>query len=359
MFKNVIYMHSIAVKDTNPNKIDATIGVLLDDNKNLVYSNIFDSAFKGFDGELYNYAPVSGGEEYKNSIRTYFEIPEQYSIVASPGATGALSMLMIAKRKTKNLMLVPSLAWTNYQSMAKTFDYKVENYPNRPLSVDTSNFCEYDNIFVIINTPASNPVGSTYTKDELDKFISCLEKYDNVKIVFDLAYFDFSSNQSFLFEYGKNKKTYYMVSLSKTLSIYGLRLGALVAPGEEDYVMFARTIWSSTNNHAIITFNEIMKDLKSLKQESQDKKAILDKRAHLFIKLLNEKNIPYYDFQEGFFVTLKVENPDDMISNLMEKHIYTTRTGDAVRIAICALNEKEIKILADSIEEYQIACKSK
>ena len=104
MFKNVIYMHSIAVKDTNPNKIDATIGVLLDDNKNLVYSNIFDSAFKGFDGELYNYAPVSGGEEYKNSIRTYFEIPEQYSIVASPGATGALSMLMIAKRKTKNLL---------------------------------------------------------------------------------------------------------------------------------------------------------------------------------------------------------------------------------------------------------------
>ena len=268
-------------------------------------------------------------------------------------------MLMIAKKQNKNLMLVPSLAWTNYNSMAKTFNYDVINYANRPLSVDTSVFKDYDNIFVIINTPASNPVGSTYTKEELDEFIGSLEDFDNVKFVFDLAYYDFSDNQSFLFEYGKNNKTYYMVSLSKTLSIYGLRLGALVAPGNEDYVMFARTIWSSTNNHAIITFNEIMKDLKALKKESQDKKAILDERAHLFIKLLNEKNIPYYDFQEGYFVTLKTNNPDDMISYLLEKHIYTTRTGDAVRIAICALDKNEIKILADEIEEYQIACKSK
>ena len=84
-----------------------------------------------------------------------------------------------------------------------------------------------------------------------------------------------------------------------------------------------------------------------------------DQRAHLFIKLLKEKNIPYYDFQEGFFVTLKVNNPDEMISYLLEKHIYTTRTGDAVRIAICALDKNEIEILANAIEEYQIACKSK
>ena len=359
MFKNVIYMHSIAKKDTNPNKIDATIGVLLDDNKKLIYSSIFDNAFKSFDGELYNYAPVSGGEEYQNSIRTYFNIPSEYSIVASPGATGALSMLMIAKKQQKNLMLVPSLAWTNYNSMANTFDYDVLNYPNRPLDIDSNCFKGYDNVFVIINTPASNPVGSTYTKAELDDFIEKLEKYDNVKIVFDLAYYDFSDNQSFLFDYGQNKKTYYMVSLSKTLSIYGLRLGALVAPGEENYIMFARTIWSSTNNHAIMTFNEIMKDLKALKEESHNKKLVLDKRAHLFIKLLNEKNIPYYEFQEGFFVTLKTDNPDEMISYLLEKHIYTTRTGNAVRIAICALDESEIKILANSIEEYQIACKSK
>ena len=75
------------------------------------------------------------------------------------------------KKKNNNLMLVPSLAWTNYQSMAKTFDYTVKNYSNRPLNVDTNCFDEFDNVFVIINTPASNPVGSTYTKQELDYFI--------------------------------------------------------------------------------------------------------------------------------------------------------------------------------------------
>lgn len=358
MFKNVIYMHSLAVKDNHPNKIDATIGVLLDDNKELIFSEIFDNAFKSLPNELYNYAPVSGGEEFKNSIKKYFNIPQQYSVVASPGATGALSMLMVAKKKEKNLMLIPRLAWTNYQSMANTFDYEVKTYENRPLEVDYELFEGYDNAFVVINTPASNPVGSSYTKEELDSFIGQLENIDNVKIVFDLAYYDFAENQEFLYDYAKNNKTYYMVSLSKTLSIYGLRLGALVAPENEDFVMIARTIWSSSNNHAIMTFNKIMKDLDNLKKEVIAKKAVLDKRAELFIKLLNDKHIPYYEFQEGFFVTLKSNDPDKLIKYLLEQHIYTTRTGDAVRIAICALDENEIKILADKLEEYQIACKS-
>ena len=65
-------------------------------------------------------------------------------------------------------MLVPSLAWTNYNSMANTFNYDVVNYENRPLKVNPSWFEGYDNVFVIINTPASNPVGSTYTKEEFD-----------------------------------------------------------------------------------------------------------------------------------------------------------------------------------------------
>ena len=38
MYKDVPLMHSIALKDLSENKIDATIGVFLDDNKNLVYS---------------------------------------------------------------------------------------------------------------------------------------------------------------------------------------------------------------------------------------------------------------------------------------------------------------------------------
>ena len=68
MYKDATLMHSLALQDKSQDTIDATIGVLLDDNKNLVFSKYFDNALKQVSSKVYNYAPVDGGALFKQTI---------------------------------------------------------------------------------------------------------------------------------------------------------------------------------------------------------------------------------------------------------------------------------------------------
>ena len=191
MYKDVTLMHSLALQDKSQDTIDATIGVLLDDNKNLVFSKYFDNALKQVSNKVYNYAPVDGGALFKQTIADYFKVPSSYTIVASPGATGALTLLMKHKKRSTNALVIPELSWVNYLQMAKLNDYDIVFYDNFSLTFDYEIFNKYENVVVVINTPASNPIGTTYTKEELDKFTNNFMKYDNATCIFDLAYYNF------------------------------------------------------------------------------------------------------------------------------------------------------------------------
>ena len=89
MYKDATNMHKLALQDKHHDVVDGTIGVLLDDDKNLIYSKVFDEEMNKLNTNKYNYAPVSGGNAYCEAIKTYFNIPAGYTIVATPGATGA------------------------------------------------------------------------------------------------------------------------------------------------------------------------------------------------------------------------------------------------------------------------------
>lgn len=353
MYKDATNMHKMALQDKHHDVVDGTIGVLLDDDKNLIYSKVFDEEMNKLQSNKYNYAPVSGGNAYCEAIRNYFNIPTEYTIVATPGATGAISMFMMKAKKEKNVLLIPINCWANYESIAAQQGYEIRFYDE---DHDFGSFDNYDNVIVVINTPASNPIGKTYTKEELDKYIDYLKKFDNVKVFFDLAYYDFSDNQDFIFQYGKNNKTYFAVSLSKSLGVYGLRLGALVAPINNGYELAARTVWSSCNHQGILAFVNCIPRKDEIILENKAKKDLVDDRAQYFINLLKERNIEFYDFQEGFFVTIKTKDSDKIIQYLIDNHYYTIKTTDGIRVAVCSLTKDEMFKIANKIYEYQIAC---
>ena len=356
MYKDVTLMHSLAMQDKSPDTIDGTIGVLLDDDKNLVFSKYFDEALKEVSNKVYNYAPVDGGTLFKKTIADYFKVPSNYTIVASPGATGALTLLMKHKKRTTNALVIPELSWVNYLQMAKLNNYDIIFYDNFTLEFNRDIFSQYENVVVVINTPASNPIGTTYTKEELDKFTSSFMKYENATCVFDLAYYSFDSNQEFIFDYGKQFPCYFAVTFSKTLGVYGFRLGALISSLEEKLAPIARGVWSSISNIGIEALVECLKN-KEVEDEIENNKILLQNRTNYFINLLNEYKVPYYSFQNGFFVTLKFEDPNPVVEYLMKDHIYTINCNHGVRIAVSGLNEKELYKIANKVKEFiQIAC---
>ena len=360
MYKDVPLMHSIALKDLSENKIDATIGVFLDDDHNLVYSELFDNALSKISKDIYNYAPVSGGESFKNAMFSCFNVPSDFSLVSTPGATGALTLLMIHKKAKTNALVIPNIAWSNYNKMAELNDYDVFFSNYLTLDFDYSIFEKYENVIFLVNTPASNPIGISYSKEHLTKVLGKVKQYKNSTIVFDLAYYNFEDNQEFLFEFGHQYECYYMLSLSKTLGIYGFRVGALVSSVNENLAPIARGVWSSISNVGILAFIEASKNIQVLKQEIEEKKNVLQKRTKYFVDLLNDAKIPYYPFQNGFFVTLDIEDPDSLIKYLMENHIYTVKCNGGIRIAVCSINEEEMMKLVKYIKEFiQIACINK
>ncbi len=360
MFKDVPYMHNLAKQDLSNKVIDGTIGVLLDDNKQLVFSKTFDEALTKVNKNVYDYAPVDGGASYKDSFVKYFKIPSEYTISATPGATGALTMLLINLKSKTNALVIPKLSWVNYLKMAELNGYDVYYADNDTLEYDYSINEKYDNIVFIINTPASNPIGTTYTKELLDEVTTKANNTKNVHIAFDLAYYHFEDNQEFLFDYGKHARCYYALSLSKTLGVYGFRLGALVSSISEKLAPIARGTWSSIGNIGVTSFVECCKNIEKMDEEVQYNKRFLQKRTKFFVKLLDEYDIHYYSFQNGFFVTIKTNDPDSMVKYLMEQHIYTVTCNEGVRIAVSGLRLDELEIIAEKIKEYiQITCISK
>lgn len=356
MYKDVTLMHSLALQDKSQDTIDATIGVLLDDNKNLVFSKYFDNALKQVSSKVYNYAPVDGGALFKQTIADYFKVPSSYTIVASPGATGALTLLMKHKKRSTNALVIPELSWVNYLQMAKLNDYDIVFYDNFSLTFDYGIFNKYDNVVVVINTPASNPIGTTYTKEELDKFTNNFMKYDNATCIFDLAYYSFDSNQEFIFDYGKQFPCYFAVTFSKTLGVYGFRLGALISSQDEKLAPIARGVWSSIGNIGIEALVACLKNVE-VNNEIENNKLLLQRRTKYFIELLDEYKIPYYSFQNGFFVTLNFDDPNPVVEYLMKDHIYTINCNHGVRIAVSGLNNDELYKIANKVKEFiQIAC---
>ena len=79
---------------------------------------------------------------------------------------------------------------------------------------------------------------------------------------------------------------------------------------------------------------------------------ILHKRGTKLVRLLKESNIPFFRYDYGFFLTLKVDDAFKVYDELKKKHIYIVPIAEKqVRIALSGINEEEIEILVKELKE--------
>ena len=79
---------------------------------------------------------------------------------------------------------------------------------------------------------------------------------------------------------------------------------------------------------------------------------ILHKRGTKLVRLLKESNIPFFRYDFGFFLTLKVDDAFKVYDELKKKHIYIVPIAEKqVRIALSGINEEEIEILVKELKE--------
>jgi len=372
---NIFAVVNAAKADKDPSTINATAGCFYnEEGKLLTYSKVYENEKKVSDIQKASYAQGAFGNREYNEAINKFVIENRinsFASIATAGGTGAISLAINLCLNSGDTILMPEIAWGNYSLMAKEFELKVINYD--PFNVDDliEKAKGLEKIFVVINSPCSNPCGLSYSYQEWQKIINGLESLNKELIILnDIAYIDYAVNKDYkkyfeLFNDVKDTTLVFMAySCSKAFSYYGQRLGSLIIVYKDkeylDYLINQsarrnRSTYSSVNNAAMINIANVLNtDYDSYLKEKNDSVKLLQERANLFIEEAKKCGLEVYPYSEGFFVTIKMadnKQRDDAHSKLIENHIYTIKVNKGIRVGICSVNLKNIKGLANKIKQ--------
>lgn len=356
--------------------INATLGTLLDEKGRVSSFPMIDELQKRcMNSESKGYAQIDGGDLYNNNmVKWVFQerldsCLEKYNVasVATAGGTGALFIAIHNYVEDNQKLLIPDIGWTNYEAIALNMQKRVDKYEifdeDGKFNVDgildkaIKEAERAKKVTLIINDPAHNPTGYTMSKKEwsaLIKGLNALNSKFPVVLILDLAYMDFAKENRTFFEVIDSTKMKFVTllacSLSKTLGLYGYRLGALIYVStvnelqefEVSSRLTIRATWSNPNHLGIRIFNEIMADeflVKSLKKYLKDQIALLDKRKnHVLNKLGASLGKEYFEYKDGFFITFKHEEAGEhakLLRNVMNIYVLPIQ-NKYLRFAICS-----------------------
>jgi aromatic-amino-acid transaminase len=376
--------------------VDVTNGAIgmmyLDDGKLPVSADIRHLLSQHTEDQDLTYSSVGGVTDYLVSLRHWFlgdafeEEAHSGSFLAlgTPGGTGAVCLSFALSRGKKAAVLVPELGWPNYIGIAKGFGLDIQFYnlfagTHFDLEGLKKNVQElllrYDHLSLLVNDPCQNPTGYSLSHEEWEGIVRLLSEEGcrgKVDLIVDAAYIDFAPSAlregmiSALKKLPKETLCYLCFSFSKTLSFYGLRIGALalycktqerLSQADDAALMEARALWSVPNHMAMNAIADLLgnpKTNEALHKEVAQNREIVAKRASIFFKEAAQEGLKPYPYVSGFFVTLAMEDAFSCALRLKEKHIFLAPVKDnALRLALCSLPTPKIPGLAKAIREAQ------
>lgn len=396
VFKNgepIMAINDIAKKKIAAGEkvINGSIGMLFDENKKLAEFSLVNELLEKYASlpETRKYDSMAGDAKFHEGVKNWLfsdaDMGEtKISICATMGATGALAMAMKCYGEVNQDILVPSIRWTNYDSLI----LEAKGCPSEYYLFDNEDKFNLESIkqkvhesiiksgrvFLLINDPCQNPSGYSLSDEDWDNVLSYLQEVSKnhpVVLVDDIAYINFKGTS-----YGNifSKMSKYLndnfviliaFSASKSLQIYGLRGGALIAltnneNNAKDFKLattsFSRTTWSGPNHLATNVMNEIFHNkpqMIEMKERLNDYTLMIKSRADIFIKEADECLLPYYPFYGGFFILVKCpkNNNEEIFEKLMQKGIFIVPMCGGLRISIASLNQNEIHGLAKAIKD--------
>jgi aspartate aminotransferase len=203
-------------------------------------------ACKNFDEEVLSYGPAQGFLELRQAIADYFSsynIPlDAENIIITVGGSEAIHFAFSVVSDPGGEIIVPEPFYTNYNGFAACAGVKivpltlnVEDGFRLPPLEDIAARITPRTRAILLNSP-SNPTGTVYTPDELERVVSLALEHD-LFIVADEVYkefvYDGAVHKSIL-EYEEVRDRAIVVdSISKRFSCCGARIGAVVTRNEQ------------------------------------------------------------------------------------------------------------------------------
>lgn len=393
---NIITLGAIAKekKKQDPTVINATIGMLYDESGKLFTFRSVDRALNELTpDQKYAYASTPGGVEFHEAIkhwifREYYDEFEKNTFVgvmATPGGSGAISNTFGNYLNENDVVLLPSYMWGNYKQFAyenyaqyviyELFDengnFNLEDLYSKMEKVKQ----QQNRIVLVINDPCQNPTGYTMKDWEWEKLLDKINELsmDQTPIILlhDMAYIDYDyrgleSTRKNIRRYQKMNDSVLVVlafSGSKTLALYGLRVGAQIAISRnknniEEFnranKFSSRAKWSNTTNLGMNLVTKVLTDSvlrKEFEEELEFSRNTLIQRADMFLSKAKEVGLKTLPFECGFFITIPCENAEEVYKRLVEKKIHIIPMGNVLRVTIASITLKECEVLPKYIKE--------
>lgn len=397
---NIITLGAIAkeMKKKDPSIVNATIGMLYDEERKLfVFDSVNEALNSLTDDEKFAYASTPGPEAYHEAIK-HWVFREHYSnfskenvgVMATPGGSGAISNVFTNYLNPGDEVLLPNYMWGNYKQFAyenfasyrtyKLFDdnnrFNLEDLYNQ--MVDLKN--KQGRILLVINDPCQNPTGYTMSFDEWDSVIRMINSLSEdgtpIILLHDMAYIDYDkrgfeearSKIGSLNKLNPNAMAIMAFSGSKTMALYGIRVGAMIAVSrsKENIIEFnkankfsSRAKWSNTTNLGMNLVTKVLTDDRlrnKFEEELELSRKTLINRANMFINKSNEVGLKTLPFDCGFFITIPCNNPNSVYEYLVNKKVHIIPMENVVRVTLSAISIKDCERLPKLIKEAIDCC---
>ena len=369
--------------------INATVGALLDDRGRLVALETVMKLWRELsDAEVAPYAPITGDPAFLAALteRHWPGITAQGgapgSGCATPGGSGALALSV--KNFLAPGMAVAAMApyWGPYDTLSSEGGVSLAPlpYPTPDKGLDrdawakalTGLMASQGRLLLWLNDPCHNPTGGSLSKADRAALFGLLREvtpFGPVTLLLDLAYLDYTCEPAAVREALDDYRAFAeegtvlvgaALSVSKSLTLYGGRGGALVFPWTKDASLQAalavscRGLYSNcarAPQSLVVKLNRDGKAIEALAAEHKHWSEVLAARALALDTALKAEGLEGAPWQGGFFVTLPVADPEGTCDRLKAKGVFVVPSPWGLRVGVCGLKAEDAPRFAQVLKE--------
>jgi len=374
---------------------NATIGALLDDEGDLIVMQSITDAIATLAPEDYaEYAPIGGLPGFKEAVKQAlfgsFKSSRILEVCATPGGTGAIRNAVSNYTRPGDKVLTCDWFWAGYTTIVGELGRSVATFemftPEGNFAVDAfaakaaELMEEQGDLLVILNTPAHNPTGYSLTEADWAGVTAALDELSAkgpVVLLIDAAYIDFAGDEEEyrqffrqIEELGDGVLPLVAYSASKTLTLYGMRTGALVCMAGSGEVAqefrssveySSRGSWSNGVRAGQVIMDKVYNDPALMAKVAEERaffRDMLIRRGKAFERTLREQGIEPVPFDAGFFASVPMPNPDEVAAELEKENIFLIPLAKGIRTSVasvpkdkCALIPARIKACMEKLAD--------
>ena len=373
-------------KDTNPNKVNLSIGAYKDDKGNPYTLKCVEKALEKYakDNVNHEYLPIGGSPEFlEHAIKLAYKHDFKYlNRVAALQSLSGSGALRIGKRflfefyPFHKKIYLSKPTWGNHIAIAKSARLEVGEYryyDPKTLGVDFEGMIQdlenlEDRAIVLFHACAHNPTGVDLSHEQWQKVLEIVKK-KKILPFFDMAYQGFATadldEDAYAVRLFANEGLDMVLSqsFSKNMGLYGERIGCLsiLTQSEEqknaiktNLERIARSEYSNPPKFGAMIVNYILGD-EELKKEWNEEITMMGNRIKQMRELLKQKlletgskrNWDSITNQRGMF-SYTGFSPEQVERLKKEFHIYAISNG---RISIPGLNPGNVEYVAKAFHE--------